>query len=60
MNIELLDSIGQFEGLKKGDKLLVRWSDYYIKHTKGVKSVMLYTIDSIINDEIICQRKYNH
>ena len=60
MDIELLDNIEQFKQLKKGDMILVRWSDYYIKHTKEIKSIMFYEIPKILENEIICQRKNNH
>ncbi|TAN63848.1 hypothetical protein WS9_015320 [Paraclostridium sordellii 8483] len=60
MKIELLDKIEQFKQLKKGDIILVRWSDYYIKHTKGIKPIMLYEIQKILGNEVICQSKNNH
>lgn len=61
MDFELLDSIEQFKQLKKGDMILVRWSDYFVKHTKSAKPIMLYSIDKIhLDNEIICQRKDNH
>lgn len=60
MDIELLDKIEQFKKLKKGDMILVRWSDYYIKHTKCIKPIMIYEISKVLENEIICQKKYNH
>ncbi|CEP45750.1 Uncharacterised protein [[Clostridium] sordellii] len=60
MEIELLDNIEQFKQLTKGDMILVRWSDYYIKHTEGIKPIMLYEIAKILGNEVICQTKYNH
>ncbi|WP_317412775.1 hypothetical protein [Clostridium baratii] len=60
MDIELLDNIEQFKQLKKGDMILVRWSDYYIKHTKCIKPIMFYEIQKILGNEIICQSRNNH
>lgn len=60
MNIYLLDNIEQFKKLKEGDRILVRWSDYTVKHNKNMKDVMLYEVSKILNNEIICQCKYNH
>ncbi|SCI10075.1 Uncharacterised protein [uncultured Clostridium sp.] len=60
MDFELLESIEQFKHLKKGDMILVRWSDYYIKHTKGIKPIMLYDIAKILGNEVICQSRNNH
>ena len=60
MNIELLESLDQFKELKKGDEILVRWSDYYVKHTRGAKHIMVYKIPVILENETICQKKYNH
>lgn len=36
MKINLLDTKEQFEKLKKGDILLVKWSDYYTRRTEKV------------------------
>lgn len=60
MGIKLLDNIEQFKQLKKGDMILVRWSDYYIKHNKNIKPIMLYEIPMILGNEVICQKKNNH
>lgn len=60
MDFELLENIEQFKHLKKGDMILVRWSDYYIKHTKGIKPIMLYEIPKILGNEVICQSRNNH
>ena len=60
MDIELLDNIEQFKQLKKGDMILVRWSDYYIKHTKCIKTIMFYEIQKILGNEVICQSRNNH
>ena len=60
MDIELLENIEQFKELKKGDEILVRWSDYFIKHTQGVKPIMFYKIPMVLENEIICKKKYNH
>lgn len=60
MDIELLENIEQFKELKKGDEILVRWSDYFVKHTQGAKLIMFYKIHMVLGNEIICQKKYNH
>lgn len=60
MDIKLLDKIEQFKQLKRGDMILVMWSDYYIKHTKGIKPIMIYEIQKILDNEVICQSKNNH
>lgn len=64
MKLELINSKEQFEQIKKGDLILVKWSDYYVKHTPKTKNIMFYNVyenkskDSYT--EIICQRKDNH
>lgn len=60
MKFELLENINQFKQLKKNDTILVKWSDYYIKHNKNIKTIMLYEIQKILDNEIICQSKDNH
>lgn len=60
MDIKLLDKIEQFKQLKRGDMILVMWSDYYIKHTKGIKPIMIYEVAKILGNEVICQSKNNH
>lgn len=60
MDIKVLDNIDQFKQLKKGDRLLIRWDDYFIKHNKGVRSIMLYEISKVSGNEVICQSRNNH
>lgn len=60
MSFELLENIEQFKQLKKGDMIIVKWSDYYIKHNKNIKPIMLYEIHKILDNEIICQSRNNH
>ncbi|MGL5347610.1 MAG: hypothetical protein ACRDA3_09680 [Peptostreptococcaceae bacterium] len=60
MNFELLENIEQFDQIKKGDMILVKWSDYYIKHTKATKPIMFYEIQKILGNEVICQSRNNH
>lgn len=62
MNFELIDSIEQFNELKKGDMILVRWSEYYTDHTQGSKEVMVYRIAEMKHrcNEVICQMRNNH
>lgn len=62
MRFQLLTTRKEFENLKKGDRLLIRWSDYFVRHTQGAKEIMLYNIAEILenNHEIICQKRYNH
>lgn len=62
MNIKKLETREDFESLKKGDKLLVEWSDYWLSHTSNAKKVMLYSIyqNKASDKEIICQIKGNH
>lgn len=62
MKIELLSTKEQFKNLKKGELILVKWSDNWVRHHPRTKSVMFYNIyDNKLNqEEIICQRKDNH
>lgn len=60
MKFELLESIEQFERLKKGDMILVKWSDYCVKHNKNIKPIMLYQIQKLLGNEVICQSRNNH
>lgn len=57
-----LETVEQFEGLKKGDFIIVRWSDYNMKHNKGMKKIMGYSIVENKPDykEIICRKAGNH
>lgn len=64
MEIKLIKDICEFEKLKKGDLILVKWSDNFTRHTPGAKEIMLYDIyENKTNNnytEIICQKKNNH
>lgn len=62
MKFDLINTVEQFEQIKKGDLLLVKWSDNFLKHTQMAKKVMLYTIyeNKYTDFEIICQKKDNH
>lgn len=62
MNIKRLETTEDFESLKKGDKILVEWSDYWLSHATNAKKVMLYNIyqNKTSDKEIICQLKGNH
>lgn len=60
MKIKLLEHKEEFKEVKKGDLLLVHWSDYYTRRTEKVEEIMFYRIVNIQENEIICNRKYNH
>lgn len=64
MEIKLIKDISEFQKLKKGDLILVRWSDNFVRHTPKAKEIMLYNIyqnkTNESNSEIICQKKDNH
>lgn len=62
MRFEYMHDIEQFKELEKGDLILVKWSNNYVKHTPGSKKIMLYNVYENIADksEIICQLKNNH
>lgn len=62
MTFVLLDKKEQFEELKKGDFIIVKWWDNYVKHVPGCKRVMAYNIyqNKVDCKEIICQKKNNH
>lgn len=60
MRFELLNNKEQFKELKKGDMIIVKWKEYYTRRTQGVKEIMFYKIAKIYENEIICQKKYNH
>ena len=62
MEFVLLEEISDFESLKKGDKIIVRWSEYFLRHTKASKEIMSYEVFVNKKDdkEIICQYRYNH
>ena len=62
MKIELIDNIEKFEKLNKDDLILVKWTNYFVKHTPQSKNIMFYNIyeNKDNQQEIICQRKDNH
>lgn len=62
MNFELLNTKEQFQGLKKGDAILVKWADYFVKHHEKSKNIMFYNVleNRENQQEIICQKKDNH
>ena len=62
MKLELINTIEQFEQIKKGDLILVKWSDYIVRHTPYAKNIMLYNVyeNKANQNEIICQIKGNH
>lgn len=62
MKFTLLNSIEDFKNIKKGDKIIVRWGEYFLNHTKGSKEIMLYEVfeNKEKDTEIICQYKHNH
>ena len=62
MKIELINTVEQFKQIQKSDLILVKWSNYYVKHTPKSKNVMFYNIyeNKENQNEIICQRKDNH
>ena len=62
MKFTLLNSIEDFKNIKKGDKIIVRWGEYFLNHTKASKEIMLYEVfeNKEKDTEIICQYKHNH
>lgn len=62
MKFILLDKKEQFEELKKGDFITVKWCDNYVKHVPGCKKIMSYNIyeNKEKQKEIICQKRNNH
>lgn len=52
----------QFLNLKEGDCILVKWSDYTIKHNEGKSKINMYNIyeNKLRCDEIICELENNH
>lgn len=62
MKFILLDKKEQFEELKKGDFIIVKWWDYTVKHVPGCKKIMSYNIyeNKANQKEIICQKRNNH
>lgn len=62
MKLQLMNKEEQFKNLKKEDLILVKWTNYFVKHTPKSKNIMLYNIyeNKDSQDEIICQIKNNH
>jgi len=61
MNFKKLETIHDFENLKEGDRIIVKWSDYFIKNHKAKKIKMYYEIDTIPEQQdVICQCRENH
>jgi len=64
LNMKLLTNKEEFESLKKGDTIMVVWSDYNLKHCKSMKKRHTYNIVENRNEgheqEIICQIRDNH
>ena len=62
MEFVKMESIEQFEGLKKWDVIIVKWNDYFVKHHEGAKNIMFYRIhqNKKSYEEIICRLKGNH
>jgi len=62
MKLIKLETLEQFEELKIGDFIIVKWSDYNIKHNEGMEKIMSYSIveNRKSNNEIICRIKGNH
>lgn len=62
LHLSLLDEQMDFEELNKGDLLVVKWSDYYVRHTIGAKKIMTYNVVDIKTSapEIILRTKNNH
>ncbi|MFW5962564.1 MAG: hypothetical protein ACOCQR_03010 [bacterium] len=62
MNLILLETKEQFKRLKQGDYILVKWSNYNLKHDRNINKIMLYPIEEIKEkeDEIICKMPENH
>lgn len=62
MKLKLLDTEEQFKQLQKDDLILVKWNDYFVKHTPKSKNIMFYNVyeNKVLQDEIICQIKDNH
>lgn len=62
MKFILLNKIEQFEELKKGDLIIVKWTNYWVEHMPKAKNIMSYNIveNKESCHEIICQKKDNH
>ena len=62
MKFELMNTKEQFIDIKKGELILVKWAENWVRHTPRSKKVTLYSIYDIkhYDEEVICQRKDNH
>ena len=62
MQVREINTVEEFESLKRGDMLLIEWSDEFVKHHPKSKKIDLYTIFKVsLNDhEVICRMKGNH
>lgn len=57
-----LDTLSDFEYLEPGDIIIVKWTDYTIKHQQNIEKVKSYKIleHKKAQHEIICQLPENH
>lgn len=62
MKIQKLETLKELENLKKGDCILVGWSENFTDHMKDAKKIMLYYIvqNKKECEEIICKMPTNH
>jgi len=62
MYFSKIETLEQFEALEKGQQILVKWSDYWAKHTPGGNKIKFYKIyeNKAKDSEIICQKRNNH
>lgn len=62
MNFIKLTTKEQFESIRRGDTIIVKWSEYFTNHTQDCKEIMMYTVYQNKKDcnEIICRKKNNH
>ncbi|QLY77818.1 hypothetical protein [Clostridium intestinale] len=62
LRFDLLITKEDFKKLKKGDLLLVKWTDNWVKHHPKTSNLMYYHIHENRErcEEVICQIKDNH
>lgn len=62
MKLVKLTTKKDFIKLKIGDFILVKWSDFFVKHHENSHKIMSYSVyeNKIRSDEIICKIKGNH
>lgn len=62
MGITELNNLSQFEQLKRGQQILVQWSNFFVRHHDKAENIMLYKIykHKPEQNEIICRLKNNH